>query len=720
MKRCCIIFVLVFFSGLQGINQNHTREADSVLHLLKASRKEDTLHVNLLLTYHKYIYVTKPDTAFLLSQQAIRISEKLNYYKGIVRAYSNQAVALWYKNENDQAVRVFHEAIDRADKYGQLDWKSRVYSNFGLFYLRLVELDSAEFYFLASIAVAKKLSEPELMAKPASDLGLIYLYRGNYMDAAKYLLDARENFGKTNDKTNLIYTLIKLGMLFSELSDFERSLMYFREAMEINKLNKDPKVESLILTNLGILYYMVKKDYDTATIHLGKALYLARMIPDNQLQVLTIRANLGIIAVIERQFTYAEKILSEVYKDLYPLKRGYELTGVVVNLGYAYQGLKKYDLAEKYAQEALKLAYEFELNNFKKTAFVLLDELATIRGDFKNAFLYKKKVDEVNDSIKNEDIIKKIAEASFDIQLKEKEIQHLLLNKDNHLQRTQIYKQRITLVIATGILILLTILIYTLQRNQRLLKQLNNTLDARNRQLQESNQSRDKFFSVISHDLRSPFNAFLNLTNIMNQEFKNMSREEISNFNEVMKTSAIKLFKLLENLLEWSKMQRGMIQFNPEIINLKTTTAETINLMTDIASKKSIELKSEIPDDIEVVADNNMLNTILRNLISNSIKFTPEKGQILVGAEVSSSSQVLVKVKDTGIGMSLDIMEKLFQLNGNATRQGTAGEPGSGMGLMLCHEFVEKNGGKIWVESETGIGTTFFFTISTIDNQKKI
>jgi len=693
-------------------------EADSLLHLIKSCPKEDTVKVNHILNYHKYIYPSNPDTAYLLSLEAIRISVKLGYSKGIVRAMSNKAIALWYKNDDQKAVLAFHEALQSADRYHQTELKPRILNNLGLFYLKNSVFDSSEYYFLAGIDQAKKMSDSNLFARAASDLGLIYMYRGNYIKAAEYYMLAREYFRKTTDLVNMINVETKLGIMFSELSDFEQSRNYFLESLRLNQKYKNSISETIILSNLGILYYLVKKDYDTAKLYLGKALRLAKSLSDNDIQVLTIRANLGVIALLENQYTYAEKILSGVYRDLIHLDRGFELTGVVVNLGYAYQGLKKYDLAEKYAHEALKLAYEFKLNNYKKTAFAHLDELATIRGDFKNALVYKKKVDELKDSIKNEEIIKKIAEASFVIQLKEKEMQHLLLNKDNHLQQSQIYKQRITMVIATGILILLTILIYTLQRNQRLLKQLNNTLDARNRELQESNQSRDKFFSIISHDLRSPFNAFLNLTNIMNQEFKNMSREEIFDFNEVMKNSAIKLYKLLENLLEWSKMQRGIIQFNPEIIKLRAATEETLNLMTDIASKKSIELKSEIEDDIEVEADNNMLNTILRNLISNAIKFTHEKGQILVGAKVSSSSQVIISVKDTGIGMSHNIMDKLFQLHGNATRQGTAGEPGSGMGLMLCHEFVEKNGGKIWVESETGKGTTFLFTLATVDNQK--
>ena len=178
-----------------------------------------------------------------------------------------------------------------------------------------------------------------------------------------------------------------------------------------------------------------------------------------------------------------------------------------------------------------------------------------------------------------------------------------------------------------------------------------------------------------------------------------------------MRDSATNLFRLLENLLEWSRLQRDITPFEPESFLLMCMMTESMRPVMDSANKKEIEISYEIPGDLEVFADENMLASTLRNLTSNAVKYTPKGGKVTITAKLVPGHSVEISVRDTGIGMTPEMVDDLFRLDVQTNRKGTDGEPSSGLGLLLCKDFVEKHGGKIWVESEEGKGSTFCFTL---------
>jgi PAS domain S-box-containing protein len=236
-------------------------------------------------------------------------------------------------------------------------------------------------------------------------------------------------------------------------------------------------------------------------------------------------------------------------------------------------------------------------------------------------------------------------------------------------------------------------------------------LKLRNQELLTLNAEKDKFFSIIAHDLRSPFNSFLGLTQLMAEDLDNMSFSEIKTIVVSMGKSADSLYGLLENLLEWSRFQRGMISFSPKEFRLENKAKETLRSMVDSANRKGIELNIAIPEHVFIRADEYMLGSVLRNLTSNAIKFTSKGGKITLSAKPIHDGFVELVVADNGIGMDSDMVHKLFNPNEYTNRQGTEGELSSGLGLVLCKEFIEKHQGKIWVESEVGKGSAFHVTI---------
>ncbi len=234
----------------------------------------------------------------------------------------------------------------------------------------------------------------------------------------------------------------------------------------------------------------------------------------------------------------------------------------------------------------------------------------------------------------------------------------------------------------------------------------------KNEELIRANAEKDKFFSIIAHDLRSPFNVFLGFTHLLADGLDTFSLKELQKIAGSMRNSATNLFALLENLLEWSRMKRGLIPFEPLPLLLKDVIAESIKPAQDPADNKGIHIENEVPEDLEVIADNYMLGSIIRNLVSNAVKFTPVGGKITVSAKLHSNHNVEISIQDTGIGIDKQLMANLFRLDENTNRKGTEGEPSTGLGLILCKEFIEKHGGKLWVESEEGKGSAFYFTLS--------
>jgi PAS domain S-box-containing protein len=229
-----------------------------------------------------------------------------------------------------------------------------------------------------------------------------------------------------------------------------------------------------------------------------------------------------------------------------------------------------------------------------------------------------------------------------------------------------------------------------------------------NKNLKKINASKDKFFSIVAHDLKTPFTALMGYTEIIENESDHMSREEIKEFATSMNDVAKNTFNLLQNLLDWSRIQTGRINFEPDYFNLYELSQQVILLLGANASIKSIKLVNEISTDLHPYADKNMIYTVLRNLISNAIKFTEKYGIIKIIAEENGEFCNII-VQDPGIGMTEDELDKLFKVESHFSQTGTANETGTGLGLILCNELVKKNGGKFYVESEKGKGSKFIF-----------
>jgi len=239
------------------------------------------------------------------------------------------------------------------------------------------------------------------------------------------------------------------------------------------------------------------------------------------------------------------------------------------------------------------------------------------------------------------------------------------------------------------------------------------TTKSSQKKLEKANTTKDKFFSIIAHDLRAPFSAFVSVSEAMANNFDMLSDSRKKSFAKNINTSATQLYELIENLLQWSQTQSNRLEFNPEKTNITQLIKDNISIAQTQANSKEIVFNFLDLDknDVYAYCDKNQINTVLRNLISNALKYSYKKGKITISIDDTSDQNILIRIRDTGIGLSTEDIDKLFRIDVSTKYIGNSTEKGTGLGLILCKEFVEINGGNIFVESKINQGSIFSFTI---------
>jgi two-component system, sensor histidine kinase and response regulator len=294
-----------------------------------------------------------------------------------------------------------------------------------------------------------------------------------------------------------------------------------------------------------------------------------------------------------------------------------------------------------------------------------------------------------------------------------------LLEQDNlikDLEANQLKRRMALTVMLIGFLILaagfLVFLWLQKSKSNRIIQERNRRLDEMNVELLSLNKTKDRLFSIIGHDLKNPINTIMGFNDLMNSKDGNdtLSQETRTEYMGHISDAIRHVSELLDNLLEWSRTQQKTTSFKQQQLDLNELIRENLELVRASAEKKSIKLEAQLNEPVMVIADDNMVNTVLRNLISNAVKFTSESGTIQIRTKEAAKT-VDVFIEDTGVGMSEEEIKNLFQVDMSVSRKGTFGEPGTGLGLLICKEFVEKHNGAIHVTSKPGKGSTFSFDL---------
>jgi signal transduction histidine kinase len=373
-----------------------------------------------------------------------------------------------------------------------------------------------------------------------------------------------------------------------------------------------------------------------------------------------------------------------------------------------------FDNAQSLIKQSLETANQFNAERMEIDCYKQLSELAEKRGDYKTSLAFHKNVKQLEDSMFSHEMIEKIFQDQLRFKTETKDFEIAVLSRAQTEKETELKREEFLRNVLVVVVALTAILLFTVyrsgQRRIRINKMLiehQEEIKKRSVELEQLNQVKDKFFSIISHDLRSPINALSGILNLIDN--KHLTQEEFVLLTKELKIQFDHTRTLINNLLDWALLQMDKLKIQPEKIDLSFLVESNFKLLSSLHLKE-MRLINLVKDGEIGWGDSNMINLVFRNLILNAIKFSETGGLIEVSAEVEGAHYV-VSVKDYGVGILPEVQKILFDKTSGYTTRGTANEKGTGLGLILCKEFIEKNGGQIWLESEVGRGSTFYFTI---------
>lgn len=660
------------FSVLSGYAQEESSEgpADSLRQVLITS--EDTTRVNTLNKLSNFYRYRDLDSLRYYSEEAVELSRTINYAKGLLTAYADKAWFFFSRGEYNNAIEVSQTALNEktVDKFPSL--KARLIQNIGISYGSLGSYKIAADYFIQAKEIFENIGDTESLKTINNNLGVVYLFLENYQAALDIFLelDAIEQ----KQKNPAISTAVNLGFIYYELKDYDKATEYLNRALAFEDEGTDPRGKGLASFKLGEVY-AAQNQYDEA------------------------------LELFDRSISIYKGLNNEV--------------GTVQSLN----GIAKVHLAlgniQKAKETALKADEICTRNNAlpeRRETTKILSEIYKAERNYKKALDFFELHKSISDSLIDDKTSGEIArlEAAYEFEKKQREL--VLEQQKKEIEtRQQLAEQRFYIYIIAGALLVSIIIIFFIYRNYRLRKKANQMLSEKNkeiekktRELEETNKVKNRLFSIISHDLRSPISSLSNMISLM--EMDELSKEDIDKITPQLADRFRYTSTLLNNLLFWARSQMDGFTLTKKPVKITELTEETIQLVKAKSTDKGVNIEYKTSDGkTKLMIDKSMIQLVLLNLLSNAIKFS-NSGQTVTVTVENGGEYTTVCISDNGVGIDKEQLSKLFDANFFTTK-GTEQEKGTGLGLMLCKDFVEKHDGKIWVESEPGKGSNFYFSL---------
>lgn len=584
-------------------------------------------------------------------------------------------------------------------------------------------------------------------------IGLIATRQSSYNEALNNYSQALKKYNLTNDTIGINKTLFNRARVYSKTGTLNLALKDFLNCSVFFEKQRDTKALSLVYNSIGLVYKNLKK-YKNALQYYEKS---AKISIENNLNSTLYLSNTNIANIYSIQNKFQEA-LSYHKKNLDVLKakpNKYRLAQTYHNIGACFLEMKQYAMAIDYQKQSLQLKEEIGNKNLIITSLNGLSQANYIMGNLDDALNYSKRAyelgkvighidfqknsasrifhilthqhqadsalryweiyDQLKDSLINKESLKQVTEIQAKYEAEKKEAQIALLKKENNNKAMQRNGLVVILILIAGYA---GFIVYSYYSNKKLTRLLSlqksriewskELLDCRNKELKVSNQTKNKLFQIISHDLRSPLASVSGISHLIQILLKQGRYHELDETSQDLNECVTRVLNLTDNLLSWSLNQSGKLPFTPVVIPVNNLLSGILKIYKAGAQQKNILLELSISQNLFVYADRPMLETVVRNLLNNALKFTPEGGLIVLGAEMKED-HTEIWIEDNGVGISDEAISHIFELD--TTSSGTRGEKGNGLGLILCKDFIERNHGKIWVESREGHGTTFRFTV---------
>jgi signal transduction histidine kinase len=682
-------------------------KTDSLRQVLNNKEGSDKISAQLDLALR--IIKTSKLEAEILAKNALAAA-KINHNKTLeIRAYivlGRIGVTLDNKNFSEA---YYDSALAIANAAGDNWHKGEILFHKGVIKHNSREEINALEYFNASLQACRLSDNFKIMGSSFSMMGTIFRVNGLYDRAIEYTINSKLNYEKAGFSEGNAWDAYLLGRIYSDLKLHQKALEYFLEALDIYA--KQAAVDG-IHDGVAICYEQI----GLLNLESGNLAEAHRYI-DKTMEIYTTdksvyglsnaHKNLGMVEYSMGNYALAEKYLNESLKVKKEIGDFLSIPTLDEYLGLCLIGKGRIKEGFNNLQQGLILAISNDQKKIQLNIYAKLTEAYLRIHDLKNAISCQNKQIIIQDLLLSGAANIKMEQLQAIYEIDKKNGQILELERQNEINSLIIKQHRISqqLMIA-GILIafLISLTIYWFY----------NQIRRKNLELKETNAAKDKFFAIIAHDLRGPTSNLAAFLEHLNETFNEHSPEEVKSILLILSKSAENVSGLLENLLIWAQSQLNKIEFNPVELKLTDVLQTSVKGLKQTADNKQIDIRFELNDQICVVADSNMLQTIVRNLISNAIKFTNRGGSVTVRSIAIGMNTAMINITDNGVGIEKSALSKIFDLTNKYHTNGTENEKSTGLGLILVKEFIGKNRGTITIESQKDLGTTVSFTLPAI------
>lgn len=563
------------------------------------------------------------------------------------------------------------------------------------------------------LELAKKANNQEYIIKANLRIGVAQRLLGNLGQALKNLFESAQGASEKEDFKKLLIDIYQeISTCYTQNGDSENALLYGAKTIDLLRTTGSRQRLAITLLNIGYDYYLIDK-YDSAMVYYNESAAILTEINMN-IALAYITGNRALVYWKRGENERAKNDLLKAIDMLEPYEDRFGMADYYNQLGNIFFEENNQTQAVSNTLKGLEMAKEEGLKEQIRDASNLLFLLYQNAGDYTKAVGYQTQYHAYKDSIQNLHTTQRLANlrTKYEVGQKQAEVDLLLEQKRSN----QIIM--ITGGIILAIVIFLVIIVYS---HSRAKMRLNKKLEVQKDSLIALNDTKDKFFAIIAHDLRSPVNNLSGLVSVSKYFLEDKKTDQLQGMMDRMDRSVDSLVKLLDNLLHWSLQQKGHFPYSPELLSLPSILADVKEMFLDMAGSKDIKLELQVKEDFDVFADKNTTSTLFRNLLNNAIKFTPTGGQVKIIAEQNpKTNTAIIKVVDNGVGIPKDKLKVLFRLNEKVTTRGTSGEAGLGLGLQLVYEFVHLNKGEVEVQSEEGQGTTFSIHLPLLTKQDQL
>lgn len=700
--RVIILSFFVFFSGF-------ILKAERVLAAFELQRIATDSSLNASIQLFSSLKDEDSLQSVKYGQLAIRQAIKNEQDSIACHLYYELGRSLMLWGNLDASQHYFESLIEYALSQNNLRGEASGYKGLGDILRSKSKFHESLHNYTLAVEKWKALGDKQGLGYCYNNIGVVYRNQSNSSKALAFYLLAVELLEEIGDARGIQYISSNIGNIYFEKKDFKTAMKFHQKALRYNEEIADPYSLSHILNNLGLIY-AEQKSYPEAMAYFKRAFQTHQSI-SNKEGMATAALNIGDtfldLSNLDSAHYYFSEVLRVVDENNDRLSKSYALLG----LGETLMLQGKLIEARGIIKRGLKLSQEINYLGNVVIGAEKLSQLENSLGNYRAAYNAQILLKQTSDSIFNEEETAKFVriQAENDFQAERDSIQ-FAQEKERLIYKSEIERknanQRLLILVILLTMIVVGVVFFFYNRLQKLNIEVTQQRD----ELEKLNKTKSRLFSIIAHDLRSPLGAMTGFAELIQmdveEKYQLAPESELAKMFRYLKESSLNLQGLLDGLLKWAIKEQGALTIHPESLSLSQCVQENFQIFKHQAQIKVIDLQSKVEEDVSVMADRNSLMTILRNLINNALKFTPEGGKVVVSGRATDGT-VVIEVIDTGVGISPEKMQTLFEIDEQKSSRGTKGEAGSGLGLNLVYDFIQINGGSITVESVLDQGTVF-------------